>query len=50
MSGTHLKGTLRGHEGWVLKGTTEEMSFIYPLLLFSCFSSFSMVIFLPSMN
>ena len=28
----------------------EEMGFIYPFFLFSCFSSFSMVIFFPSMN
>ena len=28
----------------------EEMGFIYHFLLFSCFSSFSMVVFLPSMN
>ena len=28
----------------------EEMGFIYHLLLFSCFSSFSMVVFLPSIK
>ena len=28
----------------------EEMVFIYPFLPFSCFSSFSMVVFLLSMN
>ena len=28
----------------------EEIDFIYTIILFSCFSSFSMVVFLPSMS
>ena len=52
---TQRQISLGGNRFFALKKTKKEilrkeMGFIYPLLLFSCFFSFFMVVFPPSMG